>query len=116
MNEVAKAWNKAPHGQDQDWRSKSETYPKAPGHRLEFEVSDLLARSDYSLLQCHPTDWTGTRMILLDLRVHRAGVNRAVRWVRRGFLSANTYALVGLDSRLVRDHDVYLSIQLFRWI
>ena len=55
-------------------------------------------------------------MILFDLRVHRAGVNRAVRWMWRGLFPANTYALVGLDSRLVRDHDVYLSIQLFRWI
>jgi hypothetical protein len=44
-------------------------------------------------------------MILLDLRVHRAGVNRAVRWVRRD-LSANTYPLVGLNSWLVGDHDL----------
>jgi len=55
-------------------------------------------------------------MILFDLRVHRAGVNRAVRWVRRGFLSANTYPLVGLNSWLVGDHDLYLSLQLSCWI
>jgi len=50
-------------------------------------------------------------MILFDLRVHRAGVNRAVRWVWRGLLPANTYALVGLDSWLVGVHDLYLSLR-----
>jgi hypothetical protein len=55
-------------------------------------------------------------MILLDLRMHRAGVNRALRWVRRGLWPTNTYALVGLDGRLVGDHDMYLSLPLSRRI
>ena len=49
--------------------------PKSHGHAAEFRVVLLRIRLESLRLQSHTADRALPRMVLLDLRVHQAGVD-----------------------------------------
>lgn len=62
------------HCEEEHWQSESPSNPKAAGHFCKFGTVILNGRNGFRL-QGHAAFWAITRMILLHLRMHWAGID-----------------------------------------
>jgi hypothetical protein len=65
------------HPEEENRQCERRPNPESARHVLQLVIF-LLARWNPFWLERHPADWTRARMVLLDLRVHRAGINNAL--------------------------------------
>ena len=63
------------HCQQEDWQRERASNPEPSAHVAQLaKVFDALDRNRF-WFQRHATLWASARMVLLDLRVHRTGVD-----------------------------------------
>jgi len=63
------------HCDEEDWQRQSAADPQTPSHIAQFRVLFFAAGTGVFRLQRHPADRAIAWMILLDLRMHRAGID-----------------------------------------
>jgi hypothetical protein len=63
------------HRQDQDWNRQTQTHPKLYRERSDFALFLFINPTNRLGFKRHPTFWALSRMVLLDLRMHRTGVD-----------------------------------------
>ena len=66
------------HFEPNHWYREGKPEPEPPGHLDELRIGARIASNRFGL-QPHTADRTRTRTNLPNLRMHRAGINRAFR-------------------------------------
>src|SRR3954453_11856976 len=65
------------HREEEHWQAKRCPDPKAPRHIMKSGIFFAGARHRYLRLKRHPADGAVTRLVLLDLGMHGAGISRS---------------------------------------
>ena len=107
------AGKKMPHREDENRQCADRPDPQPARHVAQFAVVLRLAGRDGFWLLCQAAFRTFARMILLDLRVHRARVDRLRRSLPRR-VALKRHAALRAVARLVRFHTGTHRANIFR--
>jgi len=88
------------HGQKKNWERQPSADPESTRHVSQFGILFLARASWHVRFECHAADWTIIRMILLNLRMHRTGVNNHLCLVGR-WLAFERHAAFCATSRSI---------------
>src|SRR5581483_4480467 len=103
LHPLRSARHHVPHRYDENWYTQNRANPEAPRHVAQLGIIFLPGRGNVLRLQRHPADRAITRLILLDLRMHRAGVDD-LRRVAENRIALQRHAAFRATARRIAFH------------
>src|SRR5262249_13953471 len=92
--------NGMPHRDDQHRDRQYERDPKLARERVDFALLLFIPRRSRHWLKSHAAYWAMSRVVLLNLRMHRAGIDHLVLFAENR-ISLQCHAALGTTARLV---------------